>query len=158
MIVEVGQFNLLNEEKYNRAIKGVQAQDGSGNYRGGVGENASQVALLAEYDRLGGLITKNGLKVKTGSFYDFKKRQPRELPDVSKFEVNVDGDLVDLTEDEAASVKSAQEKIKKMKADKEKKNKQRPDKIVFEGSAVGTKGTADESVGDDTTVTKKVKK
>ena len=34
-------------------------------------------ALLAEYDRLGGFVTKDGVKVKSGSFYDFQKKVAR---------------------------------------------------------------------------------
>lgn len=70
------EFVLAFEPKIHRAIYGNEKG-------GGVGIDASDEALLAEYDRLGGLITMNGKKVKTGTFYDFRKAEPIEKPELA---------------------------------------------------------------------------
>jgi hypothetical protein len=76
-------FELVNEEKANRALNGTQRGDGT-IFGGIVREDGTydDNALLAEYDKLGGLITKNGDKVKVGSFYDFKNKRPLKEPKV----------------------------------------------------------------------------
>lgn len=96
---EFGDYLLVNAEKLDRAINGVVGHGGV--MMGGVGKDADEQTILAEYDRLGGLILKkNGgvaydedeegnetekpvdVKVATGSFYDFKARRPRTKPEV----------------------------------------------------------------------------
>lgn len=70
---------MVNADKVERALHGTTSAEGR--LIGGVEKPDGSVVeeeLLAEYDRLGGLITKNGDKVKTGSFYDFAARCPRE--------------------------------------------------------------------------------
>lgn len=90
-------YTLHNEDKLNRAIYGTQNQKME--IRGGVGEDATDGEILAEYDRLGGLITKGKYHVKMGSFYDFKKRAPRAIPEVI-FTFRVDGEIVEIAEGE----------------------------------------------------------
>lgn len=111
----VGEFVLMNDEKVDRAIFGSLTRLNT--RAGGVGPDAQPNALLAEYDRLGGFIAKNGLKVKEGSFFDFKIRKPRAEPIVS-FILNVEGENIEGTEEEAAALKSARERAKAMKARK----------------------------------------
>lgn len=91
-------FELVNEEKANRALNGTQRGDGT-MFGGIIKEDGSydDNALLAEYDKLGGLITKNGDKVKTGSFYDFKTRKALKEPKVV-FEFFVNGKFVEVPE------------------------------------------------------------
>lgn len=62
--VQVAGFELLNNEKVERALVAV-------------GEDASEEELLAEYDKLGGGIKKDGRKVALGSFYDFTTKSPK---------------------------------------------------------------------------------
>lgn len=112
MSKQVGSFVLVNEEKVLRAVHGSVTREGK--MSGGVGENASDEVLLAEYDRLGGLVLKENLKVKTGSFYDFSKKAPRAEPEVT-FVTELDGDLVEVTEEEAKAIKVAKEKVAKVK-------------------------------------------
>lgn len=147
-------FTLINEEKVERSLSGVQRSDGSS--IGGIGSgayfdtteqiwkkdgtslSASEIEklendLLAEYDRIGGLIQKGGDKVKTGSFYDFKGKRPRTEPKVF-FTYSVNGKFVDVPdgtelpgEVKAAKIMNEQnqeqrkslKKIKKSKEDKE---------------------------------------
>jgi len=99
--MNIGEFTLVNPEKLDRALNGVQLANSS--RVGGVGNGAYnengvwkrngeelskedvsslEKSLLAEYDRLGGLIRKGGDKVKTGSFYSFTGRKPREKAEV----------------------------------------------------------------------------
>lgn len=61
-------YTLENSDKVNRAVEKVGAEDES--------------ALLVEYDRLGGFITKGGVKVKNGSFFDLKLKKARKTPEV----------------------------------------------------------------------------
>lgn len=81
--MKVKGFTLVNEDKVERALNGFMNAD---NARvGGVTQEDGTYdddALLAEYDKLGGLIKKGDDKVKTGSFFDAKRKQPREKPQV----------------------------------------------------------------------------
>lgn len=114
----IGDFVLENEEKLNRALHGTVTRGGK--LTGGVGEDAPEEAIIAEYDRLGGYITKDDLKVMMGSFYDFDKKKPREKPEVT-FVAKIDGDLIEVTEDEAQALETAKKKTAKVKAKKIKK-------------------------------------
>lgn len=81
----INGYTLSNEEKVQRAIHGMEIPDRDGNpiQKGGVGEKATPEEILAEYDRIGGLIKNaSGDKVKTGSFYNFVLRKVREKPEV----------------------------------------------------------------------------
>lgn len=122
--MEVNNFILDNSEKVSRAINGVSFRHkGIVEKNGGLPKDHTPEQLLAEYDRLGGLIlTKDNIKVKNGSFYDFEKKQPRKEPDI-KFITNVDGDEIEVDEKEAKALKAAQKKIKEAKIKKIKKIK-----------------------------------
>lgn len=110
-------YDLVNTQKLDRALNGEQ--QGSSERVGGVGNGvywekgawmkegeiisdkevaALETALLAEYDRLGGLIRLDGDKVKTGCFYNFKGRKPFETPDV-KLEFMINGKKVEVDAD-----------------------------------------------------------
>lgn len=78
--MELLGYKLVNPDKAERAINGVVGPKGA--LMGGVGEKASDLAKLAEYDRLGGLILKGNNKLETGCFYDFAKKKPRTKPEV----------------------------------------------------------------------------
>ena len=69
-------FFLVNHEKLDRAINGSVGKEGKS--YGGVGKDASDAQVLAEYDRLAGLILdQNNQKVANGSFFDFEEGAPR---------------------------------------------------------------------------------
>lgn len=89
-------FELVNEEKVERAINGtitslnekiggIIAEDGT----------YDEDELLAEYDKLGGLITRGEDRVKTGSFYDFANKRPRKEPKIM-FIYNINGKVVEV--------------------------------------------------------------
>lgn len=92
--LDLSGFHLQNHEKVNRAIHGSMTSGGQ--LKGGVGEDAAPAAILAEYDRLGGLVLKNGRKVKTGSFYDFKGRRPRTNPEITLILKSISGGTVEV--------------------------------------------------------------
>lgn len=73
------KFVLEYEPKAHRAIHGTPTSRG---VVGGVGEQGG-LALLAEYDRLGGFISLNGKKVAHGSFYDLKLQKPKTEKEVA---------------------------------------------------------------------------
>src|SRR3990167_4102542 len=78
---EINGFVICNADKLHRVINGTMSDGGS--LSGGLGEGAAPEAILAEYDRMGGLIrTAEGAKVVTGSFYDFKAKAARKTPQV----------------------------------------------------------------------------
>src|SRR4051812_18076156 len=116
---ELDGFSLVNLEKLDRAIHGLPGRDAT--TIGGLPENPSDAAILAEYDRLGGLIMKAKNKVKTGSFYDFKLRQPRSEPEVLLIFKDIYGNTVELPPNAPKPIEvEAAEKIaenKKAKAD-----------------------------------------
>lgn len=66
--MQIGKYKLEFKPKVERAI----AKVGKDN------ENA----ILAEYDKLGGLITLNGEKVKRGSFYNVESGKAHTKPKV----------------------------------------------------------------------------
>jgi hypothetical protein len=118
--MQIGEYVLENEDKVNRAINGTILD--KGRLVGGVGEKAAPELILAEYDRLGGYITKDGLKVKTGSFYDFAKKEPKKEP-TPLFEVGVEGEVIDMSEEDAKSLRKAKEQVAGVKTKKIKRRK-----------------------------------
>ncbi len=75
--VSFGDYLLVNHEKLDRVINGAMASQGR--LSGGLGKDASAEEIIAEYDRLGGLIlTNGGQKVETGTFYDFVNRKAKD--------------------------------------------------------------------------------
>jgi len=73
--------------------------------------------VLVEYDRLGGLILKNGLKVKTGSIYSFRDKKARPEPKIM-IVTKVDDEIVELDEESAKEIDRAKQKVAKIKAKK----------------------------------------
>lgn len=92
-------YDLINASKVDRALNGFQKNDGT--VIGGIGKGAYRVdgvwkredvdltetevdelesALLAEYDKLGGLVKRGNDKVKIGSFYNVKAKKPHAKP------------------------------------------------------------------------------
>jgi len=113
-------FTIVNDDKWNRAVYGTVGREGK--MSGGVGENASDEVKLAEYDKLGGAIFEGKSKVKTGCFYDFAKKKPKEKPEIVYVFRDIDGDevLVEKGEEIPLEVKAA-EIAKAKKAKKVKK-------------------------------------
>jgi hypothetical protein len=92
--VFVKGYKLANMDKVRRALKG--SPNAQGEFVGGVEKadgSYEDDALLAEYDRIGGLILKGSDKVRTGSFYDFGAKAPAEKPKV-ELEFRVNGELI----------------------------------------------------------------
>lgn len=117
-------YVLKNPEKVERALEGTLTDKGT--YVGGVRNSDGtydDAALLAEYDRLGGYIeTKEGDKVVTGSFYDFKNRKPHKEPQV-KTVFFVNGEFVEVPADKPVpgivkAAKILKEETKKASAKK----------------------------------------
>ncbi len=116
-------YELVNAEKLDRAINGSMGR--GGRLTGGVGEDAADELIIAAYDRLGGLIRKNGDKVQHGCFCDMEESKKQGKPVVIEdpfivFEFrDTEGNkhLVDEDEDEPDEVKMAK-LIKKEKSSK----------------------------------------
>jgi hypothetical protein len=115
-------YTLVNAEKLDRAINGTVGSRGIA--IGGVGPGDEQ-AILAEYDRLGGLILKGKYKVKTGSFYDLRLKKAIDKPKpVLVFVVN--GEFVEVSESEPLPLEvraSEQQKTKKQEKAESKAKK-----------------------------------
>ena len=123
---KVGIFTLKNPEKLSRIL------DGQTNAKGEIVEGLGEDALteqpdlvIALYDKLGGYITgKQGAKVKTGSFYHFKKRKAREVPEIT-YVYRVNGEVIEMKagEEKPLEVQAAElaEEVKKKKAGRPKK-------------------------------------
>lgn len=86
-------FRLENSDKLERVVSGNMGRGGV--LEGGLGENAELELVLAHYDKLGGYITKDGAGIKIGSFWDFKAKAPRKVPEVV-YVFNVGGDRVEV--------------------------------------------------------------
>lgn len=122
---KVKGYTLTNDEKVRRVLDGVPTRTGEA--VGGILQpdgTYDEDLLLALYDKLGGGIRNaNGDGVKTGSFYDFKLKKPKETPEVVlTFRIN--GQVVEVPEQEEAPAivkaarvveKAAKEVIKKKK-------------------------------------------
>lgn len=96
--MELLGYTLVNEDKVERALNGSVVDHGK--RVGGIADEFGKYdeeALLAEYDRLGGLIKKGGDNLKIGCFYDFKARRPRTEPKVV-FLFRVNGQEVEVPE------------------------------------------------------------
>jgi hypothetical protein len=117
---KVGAYTLGNPDKVRRALDGTPNQSGvvAGGVRktDGTWDNA---ALLAEYDRIGGVILKGEDKVKTGSFYDFAARRPRDESAVV-FVYRINGEVVEVAaeKEKPGKVKAAQQQAKAKKTTK----------------------------------------
>lgn len=122
--MQINEFTLVNEEKLHRVLHGVEGTENKG-----LGDNPSDAAILAEYDKLGGLILgKENSKVKTGSFYDFKNKGAHKEPKVVyTFRINgretevADGELVPL--EVKAAVKAEEEARQEAAQDEENEGK-----------------------------------
>lgn len=122
---EVKGYTLTNVDKVRRALEG--APNRTGQSVGGILNNDGTYdddLLLATYDKMGGgILNSNGDVVKTGSFYDFKAKRPREKAEVTLvFRIN--GSLVEVPEEAEtpAIVKAAKVMAKQVK-DKVSKKK-----------------------------------
>lgn len=85
MLVELkeGTFELVNEQKVDRALNGAPMQNGLN--KGGVKKEDGSfdpLTLITEYDKMVGLIKKGGDKLKHGCFFDFKAKKPRVTPEI----------------------------------------------------------------------------
>lgn len=123
-------FNLVNREKFDRAVNGSIGK--LGELTGGVGEDADDITKLAAYDKLGGLIKKDGRVVLTGCFCDIKetKKQKKLVvikdPKVMLVFIDLEGNKVELEAGEELSPElQAAELINKKKV---KKNLEEADK------------------------------
>lgn len=105
-------FTLENQNKINRVIQGNLGRDGA--MEGGLGEGADEDAILAEYDRMGGYITKDGMAIKTGSFYDFKNRKAFDKPKPI-YIFNIGGEKIEV--DDPSKLASAIHNVEVAKAE-----------------------------------------
>lgn len=135
---KIGEFTLVSPEKVERAMNGSITQNGQ--IIGGVTKEDGKyddAALLAEYDRLGGLIRKGADTVKTGSFYDFRNRRPKAKPEVVLV-YQINGKIVEVKDgEETPGI------VKAAKILNEEEQKERED---FEAKAEADKEA--ESAGD----------
>lgn len=150
-------------DKVERAINGSVGAQGS--LVGGVGKEATPEAIIAEYDRLGGLIVKikPGLKpedlnlpedatpeeklkaekklmkmsykVKTGSFYDFKKGEARAKPQVLLVFRDLYDNEIEIPEDEPIPLEVRAAEAAKEKGSKKKAGKKKAETDEDEGDA-----------------------
>ena len=117
-------FELVNEDKVERALNGTLTP--SGDKVGGIAKedgSYDENELLAEYDKMGGAIRQGTDKVETGSFYDFKKKKPREKPQVALI-FRINGKVVRVVEgEETPNIVKAARILAEDKEEKPKKKK-----------------------------------
>ena len=125
----VNGFKLENPDKIARVIHGDMGR--SGGLEGGMGEEEAEKnpeLVLARYDKIAGYITKDGVKIKTGSFWDFKLKAPRKEPDVL-YIFNIGGPKVEVTD--PSKLAQAISTVKKVQAEEENKVKEKKSKSKF---------------------------
>lgn len=123
----VNGFEMENADKLSRVVFGDMGRGGvlTGGLTLDVAEKDPEL-VLAHYDKLAGLIKKDGIKIKTGSFWNFKLKQPRKdakgkyAPDVM-YIFNIGGDNVEV--DDPKNLASAIGMIEKVRTEKEEKVK-----------------------------------
>lgn len=116
--LKVGKYILANPDKVERALHG--SPNDKGEFVGGVlksDDSYENEALLAEYDRIGGLILLNGDKVRTGSFYDFSARRPRAEAAI-ELEFRINGELTFVKADDKSPKTEAVKQVAKKTAAK----------------------------------------
>ena len=99
-------LELVNDGKLNIII------DGDGNEVAGIGLE-DEDAILVEYDKRGGLIKKDGKKVVTGCFYDFKLKAPKKEVEIVFEEPRVAQVVVENVGDEEKPLRRAKVNRKK---------------------------------------------
>jgi hypothetical protein len=116
-------FDLVNEDKIERALHGNIGAEGK--LVGGVGDNASDMEKLAEYDKLGGLVRKGKYNLKIGCFFDFTTQKAKESPEVVFTLKDLNGNTVEVPEGEdiPLEVRAAEIQKEKKSAKKVKKSK-----------------------------------
>lgn len=124
-------FVLENHDKLQRAIEGEVKR--AGVMEGGLIDKYGDLSkippyeVLAAYDRLAGLITQNvggsgRVRVKTGSFWDFRKKCAREKPELM-YIFNVGGTMVEV--DDPSHLAAAVTTVENALSDKDRKNAER---------------------------------
>lgn len=124
-------YVLENHEKLTRVIEGEVKR--AGQLEGGLIEKYGEISkippkeVLAYYDRLAGLITKNvggsnRVRVATGSFWDMRKKCPRETPELM-YIFNVGGTMVEVSD--PAHLAAAVTTVQSALSEKETKNAER---------------------------------
>lgn len=122
-------FKLENPDKVERAVHGDMGRNGA--LEGGLGDEVASKnpsLVLARYDKLAGYITKDGIKIKTGSFWDFKAKAPRKEPEVM-YIFNVGGDRVEV--DDPKNLSDAIRKVETIRTEAEEKVKVKKSKSKF---------------------------
>lgn len=121
--MKVKGFELVTDSKVTRAVQGSVGREGK--LYGGLPEGYTDEQLLAAYDKLGGLIRKNGHTVKTGCFFDFKEGKAFEKPKVILVFRDLEGNVVEIEDgkDVPLEVKAAEMVTAKKKKDAKKVGK-----------------------------------
>ena len=97
-------FQLGNDDKLHRAIHGTPGKNGQEHggliEKYGSEDRIPDEELMAVYDKLGGLVTLDGVKIETGSFWDIKGKKPRAKAEVTRLFRDLRGRIVKLKEGE----------------------------------------------------------
>jgi hypothetical protein len=126
---EINGFVLENPDKLERVVFGNMGR--AGVLEGGLGENAEPELVIAHYDKIAGHITKDGTKVKRGSFWDFEKKAPRATPEIM-FVFKIGGENVEV--DNPANLAKAIKVVEEVKMEKENKVRAAKAKSKFKAS------------------------
>ena len=111
-------FVCANADKLERVVFGMTGREGE--IDGGIGEAAARanpMLALAHYDKIAGFILKDGIKIKTGSFWNFKRgvNAPHKEPQV-KYLFNFGGNIVEV--DDPSELASAVQTMQKAESNK----------------------------------------
>lgn len=139
-------FVLENQDKLTRVLDGMEGQNQSGVFSGGlIAEYDGDISkvppalVLAHYDRVGGFITKSvggdqRVKIKNGSFWDVKRKRPRENPEVIYvFPVGSEFVEVDDPSKLAAAVTTINTSLAQQSEENEKRKQRAKRKSIIKG-------------------------
>lgn len=124
-------YVLQNPDKIERVVFGNVGRGGT--LEGGLGLEGAEKnpsLVLAHYDKIAGYITKDGIKIKTGSFWDFTRgvNKPRKTPEIM-YIFNVGGENVEV--DDPKNLAQAISTVQKTIKEKEEKVKAKIAKSKF---------------------------
>lgn len=122
----INGFKLENADKLERVILGNMGR--AGVLEGGLGLDAEPETVLAHYDKVAGHITKDGTKIKRGSFWDFTLKKPRAIPEIM-FLFKIGGEFVEV--DDPTNLSKAIKVVEEVRQEKEAKVKKARAKSKF---------------------------
>lgn len=134
VFTHIDGFVLTDMDKLARVVHGKMGR--MGDLVGGLGLEAKPKDVLAAYDRIAGLIKKDGYKIKTGSFWNFTRgvNAAHKEPKV-KYLFQIEGETIEVDDptELAAAITKTREIVAEKKEEVQKKMAKARAKSIVKG-------------------------